>query len=58
MSKSIETLKRELKFINDRILLIRQGKVREDKGISLKDAMSFKNDYETSIKTLENNINE
>ena len=53
MKKSLETLKRELKFVTDRIVLIRQGKVREDRGLNLKEAMAYQKDYETAIAILE-----
>ncbi len=56
MKKSLETLKRELKFVTDRILLIRQGKVREDRGLSLKEAMAYQKDYETAISILEESL--
>ncbi len=53
MDKSIELLKRELSFIESRILLIRQGKVNEVKGITLKEALEYKDDYKKAIEILE-----
>jgi len=54
MKKSIELIERELEFINYRIKLIRQNKVYNDKGISLKEALLYKEDYEKALKKLKN----
>lgn len=53
MNKSIELLKRELLFMESRILLIRQGKVNETKGITLKEALEHRDDYRYAIEVLE-----
>lgn len=55
MKRSIEILQRELKFILERIRLIRRGDVRIDRGIPLKEALQLKKDYEEAIKLLEEN---
>lgn len=53
MKKSIELIQRELEFIDSRILLIRQGKVEEVKGITLKEALSYRNDYLKALEILQ-----
>lgn len=55
--KSIELLKRELSFIESRILLIRQGKVKEVNGITLKEALEYKEDFKNAIEILEKSKN-
>lgn len=56
MEKSLQILKRELTFINERIRLIRRGDVRIDRGIPLKDALAMKKDLEDAIKLLEEKL--
>ena len=53
MKKSLELLRRELAFIEARILLIRQGKVKESTGLSLKEALQYREDYTQAISVLE-----
>lgn len=56
MEKSIQIIRRELDFINERIRLIRRGSVRIDRGIPLKKALVMKKDYEQAIKLLEEKL--
>lgn len=53
MKLSIGLLKKELEYINRRIILIRKGNINIDRGISLKEALMWKEDLETSIAELE-----
>lgn len=53
VKSSIEVLKRELQFVESRIVLIRRGEVKESKGLSLIEALKRKEDYSTAIKLLE-----
>lgn len=55
MKNSIEILKRELAFINERIRLLRGGSVRINRGITLKLALEMKKDFDLAIKLLEDN---
>lgn len=56
MNKSLELIKRELKFVERRIALVRGGNVKEDKGLSLKDALAYKEDYKKTIELIEKNL--
>jgi hypothetical protein len=56
LKSSIEILKRELQFVESRIVLIRKGEVNESKGLSLIEALKRKDDYSKAITILEKNI--
>jgi hypothetical protein len=55
MKSSIEILKRELQFVESRIVLIRKGEVKESKGLSLTEALRRKEDFTKAIELLEKN---
>jgi hypothetical protein len=52
MERSIGVLKRELEYINRRIVLIRKGNINIDRGITLKEALAWKADLEKAIAVL------
>ena len=56
VKSSIEIIKRELLFVESRIVLIRKGEVKESKGLSLKEALKRKEDYSTAIEILEKSV--
>ena len=56
MIKSLEVLKRELIFVERRIALVRGGNVKEDNGLSLKDALAYKEDYKKAIELIEKSL--
>ncbi len=56
MKLSLEILERELIFIEQRISLIRQGKVNEAKGLTLNEALSRKADFEKAIELIKKSI--
>lgn len=56
MKLSLEILERELNFIEQRIYLIRQGKVNQSKGLTLNEALIRKSDFEKSIELIKKNI--
>lgn len=56
IKSSIEVLRRELQFVESRIVLIRKGEVKESKGLSLIEALKRKEDYATAIEILEKSV--
>ena len=56
MKAGISLLEKEFNFLSERIILIRRGDVRIDRGIDLKTALLRKKEIEDCLKLLKNNL--